>query len=196
MVLSNELTKLDAVPRKSAEALAPEAFLSTVTAALGEAGYYVFPIAVVDQMMKENGLPTAGEMHAVPLAKLSEVFGADAVMYVAIKQWQIDYMVVRSATTVRIEYLLVDIKSGTPLWKHEQVVTHSAGGLSVAGMIEAAADAAVSAATDRARDLAVSANQLAFHNEQNGLIKGHRHPDHEQDLAAKTAAQATLDQGN
>src|SRR5262245_6417390 len=38
-------------------------YLTTVTRPLAERGYYVFPIAVVDQFLKENGLPSAGEMH-------------------------------------------------------------------------------------------------------------------------------------
>src|SRR5262249_17607729 len=38
-------------------------YLSTVTRPLAEMGYYVFPVAVVDQFLKENGLPSAGEMH-------------------------------------------------------------------------------------------------------------------------------------
>lgn len=54
--------------------------LSTVTRPLAEMGYYVHPVAVVDQFMKENGLPTAGEMHQVPLDKIRDIIGADAVL--------------------------------------------------------------------------------------------------------------------
>ncbi|MGA3008448.1 MAG: GNA1162 family protein, partial [Opitutaceae bacterium] len=45
---------------------------STVTRPIAEMGFYVFPVAEVDQLMKENGLPTAGEMHQVPLKKIGE----------------------------------------------------------------------------------------------------------------------------
>jgi Putative lipoprotein GNA1162-like len=34
-------------------------YLSTVTQPLAERGFYVFPVAVIDQFLKENGLPTA-----------------------------------------------------------------------------------------------------------------------------------------
>src|SRR5215211_6924656 len=51
-------------------------YLSAVTMPLAELGYYVFPVAVVDQFLKENGMPTAGEMHQVPLKKVSEIIGA------------------------------------------------------------------------------------------------------------------------
>src|SRR5262249_40129197 len=52
-------------------------YLSTVTRPIAERGYYVFPVAVTDQFMKDNGLPTAGEMQDAPLAKFAEVIGAD-----------------------------------------------------------------------------------------------------------------------
>ena len=65
---------------------------------LVEAGYYVFPVAVVDAFMKENGLPTAGEMHGVSLAKLREVLGADAVLYAVIENWGQKYRVISSDT--------------------------------------------------------------------------------------------------
>jgi hypothetical protein len=33
-------------------------YLSTVTQPLAERGFYVFPVAVIDQFLKENGLPS------------------------------------------------------------------------------------------------------------------------------------------
>lgn len=48
---------------------APYSYLSTITRPLAECGYYVYPVAVVDAYMKENGLPSAEEMHGVALKK-------------------------------------------------------------------------------------------------------------------------------
>jgi len=45
-------------------------YLSTVTQPVAEHGYYVFPVEVVDRFLKENGMPTAGEMHQVPLNRV------------------------------------------------------------------------------------------------------------------------------
>src|ERR1041385_2330536 len=56
-------------------------YLSTVTMPLAEMGYYVFPVSEVDEFLKENGMPTAGEMHQIPLNKVSEILGADAVLF-------------------------------------------------------------------------------------------------------------------
>src|SRR5258706_3092071 len=57
-------------------------YLSTVTQPIAEMGYYVFPVAVLDHFLKENGMPTAGEMHQAPLHKIREIVGADAVLYI------------------------------------------------------------------------------------------------------------------
>ena len=58
--------------------------LSTVTQPLSEAGYYVFPVALVDQTFRENGMSNPGEMHQAPIAKIREVFGADAALYITV----------------------------------------------------------------------------------------------------------------
>ena len=179
---------------RSTEVLASNAFLSTVTRPLARSGYYVFPVAVVDAMMKENGLPTAGEMHQVPLEKLAEVFGADAVLYVVIMDWRQQYLVVSSKTTVTIEYRLVDLHSGKLLWHTTQTASNGQGGLSISGVIEAAVHAAISAATDQARDLAARANTAAFGDGRRGLLLGRRHPGFNEDQKQRRQQQEQLEQ--
>ena len=71
--------------------------MSSVTTPLAAAGYYVFPVAVVDTYFKENGLATAAEMHGAPLDKIRDVFGADAVLYLDVKQYGQEYNIVSSA---------------------------------------------------------------------------------------------------
>ena len=91
----------------TADAKASSVFLSTISRPLAECGYYDYPVAVVDEMMKENGLPTPGDMHQVPLSKIEEVFGADAVLYIVIKAWNTSYLVISTSTTVTLDYRLV-----------------------------------------------------------------------------------------
>ncbi len=87
---------------------APYVYLSTITRPLAESGYYVFPVAAIDAFMKENGLPTAGEMQGVRLEKLREVLGADAVLYVTIEGWGPKYRIITSDTVVKARARLVD----------------------------------------------------------------------------------------
>jgi len=107
---------------------APYVYLSTITRPLAECGYYVFPVAVIDAFMKENGLPTAEEMHGVSLQKIREVIGADAVLYVTIEDWGQKYLIVQSVTVVKARAQLVDTVSGDVIWQGRQYLSQSSGG--------------------------------------------------------------------
>jgi len=171
----------------TAEVKASDAFMSTVTESLAECGYYVFPIAVVDRMLKENGLPTPGEMHAVSPAKLREVFGADAAMYITIRQWTTTYIVIDSTTSVTMHYRLVDLASETTIWEQEQTVAQSSSqqsGGGIVGMLAGAAmHAMLSAALQLERSLARTANATVFNDAHHGLLRGPHHPGHDQSMA-------------
>ncbi len=166
------------------EVEAPDMFMSTVTTPLAERGYYVFPIAVVDQVFKDNGVPTPGDMHQVSHGKLREIFGADAALYVVIENWTTQYLVLVTQTTVTIDYRLVDLSSSAVIWHQKQTMVHSSGGGGLAEMLVAAAvDALVKAFVDPYRPLAIQANVTMFNDSHRGLLTGERHPDFEKDLA-------------
>ena len=126
---------------QSVQVNAPYSYLSTVSQPLAEAGYYVFPVAVIDAFMKENGLPTPGEMHEVPLDKIGEVFGADAVLYVLIEDYGQKYQVLSSTTVVKAKAKLVDVPTGSTLWEGGVQVAQGSGdsGGGVIGMLVTAA---------------------------------------------------------
>lgn len=159
---------------------APYGWLATATRPLAERGYYVFPVALVDAMMKENGLPTPGEMHQVSLNKIDEIFGADAVLYVDIQEWGTSYKVLESDSTVALEGRLVDVKTGTELWKNKWRAVRSSNqgnqnGL--AGMLVGAiAHSLASSASDPMPELSRGANAWLFGDPTNGLLLGPRHP--------------------
>jgi hypothetical protein len=163
---------------------APDAFLSTITFSLAERGYYVFPVVLVDQYMKENGLPTPGEMHQIRPRKVGEVFGADAVLYITIKKWTTTYTFVDSSTIVSMDYRLVDAKTESELWRREQVVRYSSssGQSNIIGMVAAAAaHAASNHDSEYERRLAVLANQQVVGDPRHGMIVAAHHPSFEQD---------------
>ena len=154
---------------------APSVLLSTVTRPLAERGYYVFPVAVVEQMMRENGLPTAGEMHQVPLVRFAEVFGADAVMYPTIEDWGTSFQVVNSQTRVAVRYRLVDVASGTEIWSGSHAVDQNSsdGG---GGLIGALLHQVTTSMYDESYGLAELVNAQAFTNEHRGLLPGPYYP--------------------
>jgi hypothetical protein len=166
-------------------------YLSTVTYELAERGYYVFPVAVVDRMLRDNGLPTPGEMHTVPLKKLREVFGADAVLYVVVKQWGTRYMVLSSVTTVEVHARLVDLETGEELWNGVGHVEEGSGdgGGGLGGMLANALISQIASSShDPSRRLATDMNVQLFEDQNQGLLLGPYHPEQEQDTRAKREA--------
>jgi hypothetical protein len=90
--------------------------LAQVTNPLAESGYYVMPVTLVDETFKENGITEASDAHALPSAKLRQIFGADAALYITMNQYGTVYRVLNSATTIAADARLVDLKTDKVLW--------------------------------------------------------------------------------
>ncbi len=165
----------------SMEVDATYAYLATVTQPLAERGYYVFPVAVVDRMLRDNGLPGPGEMHQVPLTRLGEVFGADAVLYITLHDWGTAYRVIDSSTEVTAEASLVDVASGTEIWHGKHTATYSSasgGGGILEMMVGAVVNQVMASVVDPSMDVARDCNQGLFCNDHDGLLVGPRHPEY------------------
>lgn len=160
---------------------APYVYLSTVTRPLAEAGYYVYPVAVIDAFMKENGLPDPTEMQSVPLHKIDEIIGPDAVLYTTIEQWGQKYHVLSSNTTIEVSARLVDADTGILLWDGSAQAIEGSnsgqGGL-LAALIVALVDQIVDTTADRSHEVARMANVNMVGDRHNGLPLGPYNPNH------------------
>ena len=101
----------------SVEVDAPGVIHSSTIFPLSEAGYYVVPIAVTQQMFRQNGIQTAADAHAVSPKRLREIFGADAALYMTITKFGANFQVIRSIVEVEVSVTLMDLRSGNELWK-------------------------------------------------------------------------------
>jgi hypothetical protein len=149
-------------------------YLSTVSQPLAEHGYYVFPVAVIDQYLKDNGMPTAGEMHQVPLNKVAEVIGADAVLYLTLEQYGSKYQLVSANSIVTVSARLVDTRSGILLWDGRATAQNGSSGSGniFADLIAAAITQAINSKTDSAHAICPQANVLLFEARDRGLPYG------------------------
>lgn len=156
---------------------------STIQQPIAEAGYYVLPITLVDEHFKTNGLTVSDEMHLVETGKLREVFGADAALYVDIKDYGTKYFVIGSATVVRAQGRLVDLRTGQELWSGEAQASseegksnNNSGGL-VGLLITALVNQVLATTFDQGYSVArIANNRLLAAGTPNGLIYGPRHP--------------------
>ena len=80
-------------------------------------GFYVFPVAVVEQTFKGNGLTVASDVHQVPVDKLHSIFGADSALYITVEEYGTSYVVISSETAVTVSASLVDLRTGVQLWQ-------------------------------------------------------------------------------
>ena len=167
----------------SVEPAASAAVLAQATFPLAESGYYVVPVAVMEETFRQNGVASADDVHGLPASKLRDIFGADAALYMTVKQYGSSYQVLLSTTTVEIDATLIDLRSGTKLWEGSRTVVHSNNnsGSGIIGMlVQAVVDQVVNTLSDRSYDVAGMAdNQLLSAGQPGGILYGPRSPHYE-----------------
>jgi hypothetical protein len=165
--LSNPKSILVLPPvNNSPDVKATYSLYSQVSFPLAEAGYYVVPVTLVDETFKQNGVTNPNDMHATPIDKLREIFGADAVMYVKITKYGATYTVFNSVAVVAAEAQLVDLKTGTVLWTGSASASNDEGNNNnganpLALLVTAVVKQVMNSVTDAAYPVAgVAANRL------------------------------------
>jgi len=154
--------------------------LSTVSRPLAERGYYVYPVGVVDQYMKHNGLPTAGEMWGVPVEKLHEVFGTDAVLYITITEYGTQHLIVVGSVTVALKGKLVDARTGATLWEGAGIGQMQLGSGTIFDVVLVPIEVVYANQTDQAHDVSELAHSAMFTRRQWGLLYGPYHPNYKE----------------
>lgn len=173
---------------ESPEVKATAGMAASSIAPLAESGYYVYPPAVVAETFKQNGLTHPAAIHEVKLGKLREIFGADAVMYITIKNYGTTYQVIQSDTRVTAQAKLVDAKTGKEIWSGSATAssTENEGhnGLLVM-LVKAVVDQVAGTLSDRGFDVAqITGTRLLSAGAHNGILYGPR-SDHYQTQPGK-----------
>lgn len=166
----------------SPEVGASYSMLSQTTWPLAESGYYVLPVTLVDEAFKQNGLDSAAEIHQLPVKRLREIFGADAALYIEIKQYGTSYAVIASETRVTAEGHLVDLKTGKTLWAGSATASSSEGKGNNSGgliglLIEAVVNQIADTLSNRGHPIAgITSQRLLAAGRPNGILYGPRSP--------------------
>jgi hypothetical protein len=172
----NESPDIKATPGVWAQATLP----------LAEAGYYVLPVTLVDETFRGNGVHSANEAQEIPYPKLHDFFGADAAVYIRVKQYGTSYQVVSSDTRVEVEARIVDLRSGAQLWQGRAVASSAEqnqqqqGGL-IGLLVTAIVKQIANTATDAAFNYAgIADGRLLGAPRPNGVLPGPRSPQYGQ----------------
>lgn len=169
---------------QSPDVSASNSLLSVVTMPLAESGYYVFPVAVVSETFKQNGATHPDDISSIPLKKLHDTFGADAVMYISISDYGTSYQVLNSDTRVTATARLVDARTGKELWTGGATASsnegqdNSGGGL-IGMLLTAAITQIAHSSMDKAHDIAeVTGARMFSPGSNGGLLYGPRSPNY------------------
>ena len=135
---------------ESSDAEAKRYYMTTIETPFALMGYYTFPVEIVSDIMKQEGVYDTELLYNMPLDKFNEFFDADAVLFTRIKEWKVSYAVVASSLTVSIEAEIRSTKSNETLWRYSGTVvvdlSGGSGGGSLAGLIASAVATAINTA--------------------------------------------------
>lgn len=169
------MPKNDSLEPKAATAILTNAILP-----LSEAGYYVFPVTLVNETFKSNGIFSGEDIAHIPLNKLREIYSADSVLFIDVKDYGSRYVLLDSQITIEIYVKLVDLNNGNLLWDRSEKITQSAsnGNNNIIGMLITAMVAqVVNNITDNSYNVAKTTDYITFSTDcYKCILHGHRSP--------------------
>lgn len=166
---------------ESTAADAKQYYSTTIQEPLAFTGYYTFPYPITSEILKMEGIYDTELLTDVPLTKFREYFGADAVLFTTIKQWDLSYMVLASTLTVSIECKLKSTKTNRILWEYTgTVVIDLSGGDTGGGLVGLIAKVIATAVSSAVADYVPYA-RLANYRALSSMPYGKYHARHNKD---------------
>jgi hypothetical protein len=171
----------------SPEVKASSSVWAQATLPLAEAGYYVLPVTLVDETLRQNGIDNAYDAQNIPTQKLRDFFGADAAVYIKVTKYGTAYHLISSDTVVEAQARIVDLRSGKLLWEGKAMASsaeqgNGGGGGLVGALVAAAVKQVINTATDAAYNFAgVADSRLLGAPRYNGVLAGPRSPNYGKD---------------
>ncbi|WP_257293529.1 DUF799 domain-containing protein [Endozoicomonas sp. YOMI1] len=165
------------VVNESVDVDAPNYFLSTISVPLAEKGYYVFPVNTVKTVLEGEGLYDANLVHSADPVQLGNMFGADAILYVTINEWDAQYIVLSTTVTVGFTYRIVSGKTGEELWSANKTMQYTpqqnnSSGNPLANLLVMAVSAAITRAAPNYLPLTQQANYQVLYLDPTKLPNG------------------------
>ncbi|PHM27936.1 DUF799 domain-containing protein [Xenorhabdus budapestensis] len=151
---------------KSVDVKAAGSVVSQVTYPLAESGYYVFPVAVVEEIFRQNGAVDAQDIHNISYKKLHDIFGADAALYLDVTEYGTQYQLISSDTRVTAKARLVDLRTGKQVWSGVATAStaenrNNGGGGIIGMLVSAAIEQIANTVMDKGHDIAgITSNRL------------------------------------
>lgn len=146
---------------ESTAADAADLYGVTIAEPLSLAGYYVYPLEIVTQILRNEGIADTTLIRDLPASAFKTGFGADAVLFVTISGWDKNYLIVASSVSVGLEFVMKSTTTNEPLWNYSTVAEVSASGSS-GNFLADIVSTAISTAITKNVDVAKLANMQAL----------------------------------
>jgi len=161
---------------------APEAkeyFMSTLSEAASETGYYFFPLEVTTHFLKTEGLYDTEILTDDLLPQFKEYFNADAVLITKIIEWDKAYFIIGGNVTVSLDFALRSTTTGEILWNYAGKIVYDTSGGSKQGLLIALLETAIKTAAQDYVPIAKGINKKVLET----MPVGKYHPRNNQDQA-------------
>jgi hypothetical protein len=156
---------------------APELINATLTQPLADHGYYVLPIAITSEIFNREGIVAGEQLLSAPMSVFKRSFGADAVLFVTINNWEKNYAVIAANVTVAMSYVLISTTDREVLWSYEAALTVDTAGQSSGFILADLISTAIKTAVTDYVPIASQVNLAAI----NVLPLGEYHPENGED---------------
>lgn len=161
---------------------APDYLNVTITQPLADAGYYVLPMQITKRIFESEGIVDGRQLQSIPPQLYQTNFGADAVLFITVNEWDKSYYVIAGNVTVGLDYTLLSTETGETLWSYSgEVVMDTSGNSGTGNLLADLIVTAVSTATTQY----VSVASMVHTQVLTTIPLGKYHPKSGLDQAAK-----------
>lgn len=152
----------------------------TVAQPFSNHGYYILPMPITAEIFQREGIIDGEQLMGIPGSVFREGFGADAVLFITIEQWETNYVVIAGNVTVSLSYVLKSAHDESILWSYKDTVVINTSGQSGFILADIISTAISTAMTDYV-PVAIQVHQAAL----KAMPYGQYHPEHGADGSQK-----------
>ncbi len=165
---------------------APNYLNVTITQPLEDSGYYVLPMPIVSAIFEREGVVDGTQIRGFPPQLFKTNFGADAVLFITINEWDRNYYIIGGNVTVDLDYLMLSTVSGDVLWSYSgQVVMDTSGNSSSGNPLVDLISNTIATAISTASTRYVNVASMVHKQVLTTIPLGSYHPKSGADKAAK-----------
>lgn len=137
-------------------------FNVTITEPLSNFGYYTMPVEIVRDIFLKEGVVDSTMIKGLPTSIFRKNFGADAVLFVTINQWDKNYAVLAANVSVELEYVMLSTDTNEIIWQYSTTRAVDTSGSSTGFILMDIIQTAITTAITDYVPIAKMANYQAF----------------------------------